>query len=159
MLYSCNGATPAPLPFRIMLPDGRSRTDPETFTAAEIAEAGYVPAPAMPEVHDTQHAPEWNGEEWIVRDKTEEEIEAELDAATPMSVTMRQARLALHSAGLLPHVDAFIASMPEQQRIVAEIEWEYGDVSRDSAMVQTIGAALGLDRQAVRDLFHTAAAL
>ena len=40
-LYSHNGARPEPLPFRIRLPDGFTRTDPATFTDDEIASAGY----------------------------------------------------------------------------------------------------------------------
>lgn len=41
MLYSYNGNTPSPLPFRIKLSNGFTRTDPTTFTEEEIADAGY----------------------------------------------------------------------------------------------------------------------
>lgn len=42
MLYSLNGAYPIEtLPHRIHLSDGSTRTDPSTFTDAEIADAGY----------------------------------------------------------------------------------------------------------------------
>lgn len=41
MLYSFNGAYPAPLPFRITLPNGFTRTDPLTFTEDEIGAAGF----------------------------------------------------------------------------------------------------------------------
>lgn len=51
-LYSLNGTAPAPLPHRIRVPDGasgtRSCTDPGTFTAEELAAAGYVVAEARP---------------------------------------------------------------------------------------------------------------
>ncbi|MDP3720759.1 MAG: hypothetical protein Q8T13_23605 [Acidobacteriota bacterium] len=43
------GQTPAAIPFRIRLSSGLTRTDPSTFTADEIADAGYVLAPEMPE--------------------------------------------------------------------------------------------------------------
>lgn len=81
-LYSHNGAIPAPLPFRITLPDGRTRTDPETFTPEEIAEAGYVAAPEAP-AHDplAEHPPEWDGSAWMVTAKTPAEIAADLDVA------------------------------------------------------------------------------
>lgn len=66
-LYSHNGAYPAPLPFRIVMPDGFARTDPESFTAEEIAAAGYVEAPAEPSFDpETQHAPKWGGEGWVI---------------------------------------------------------------------------------------------
>ena len=39
-LVGGGSSVPAPLPHRIILADGRSRTDPATFTAPEIADAG-----------------------------------------------------------------------------------------------------------------------
>lgn len=42
MLYSINNLRPAPLPFRIQLANGFTRTDPTTFNAEELASAGYV---------------------------------------------------------------------------------------------------------------------
>lgn len=41
-LYSLNNQRPAPLPFRIVMPDGFTRTDPSTFTAEEITAAGFT---------------------------------------------------------------------------------------------------------------------
>lgn len=42
MLYSYNGQQPAPLPFRITLPNGFTRTDPTTFTEDELSLAGFT---------------------------------------------------------------------------------------------------------------------
>ena len=42
MLYSFRQQRPAPLPFRIRLSNGFTRTEPASFTAEEIADAGYV---------------------------------------------------------------------------------------------------------------------
>ena len=42
MLYSFRQQRPAPLPFRIRLSNGFTRTEPVSFTAEEIADAGYV---------------------------------------------------------------------------------------------------------------------
>ena len=42
MLYSIHNQRPAPLPALIRLSDGRPRTDPASFTAEEILDAGYV---------------------------------------------------------------------------------------------------------------------
>lgn len=42
MLYSFNGCRPEPLPFRITLPNGFTRTDPSTFTEDEITAAGFT---------------------------------------------------------------------------------------------------------------------
>ena len=41
LLYSHNGDRPQPLPFRITLPNGFTRTDPSTFTEDEIGAAGF----------------------------------------------------------------------------------------------------------------------
>ncbi|NBT24970.1 MAG: hypothetical protein EBT09_00130 [Actinobacteria bacterium] len=49
MLYAHGTAEPAPLPDRIILPDGRVRSDPSTYTAGEIADAGYVMVEPPPE--------------------------------------------------------------------------------------------------------------
>lgn len=42
MLYSIRNQRPAPLPFRIRLSNGFTRTERASFTAEEIADAGYV---------------------------------------------------------------------------------------------------------------------
>ena len=48
MLYSFRQQRPAPLPALIRLSDGRPRTDPASFTAEEILDAGYVGPYAEP---------------------------------------------------------------------------------------------------------------
>jgi hypothetical protein len=42
MLYSLRQQRPAPLPFRIRLSSGFTRTEPASFTDEEIIDAGYV---------------------------------------------------------------------------------------------------------------------
>lgn len=97
---------------------------------------------------------------------TDEEAEAMRAANTPtppipQSVTMRQARLALLSAGFLDAVDAAIAAMPEgPQRKAAQIEWEYAQtVDRASSFTQQLAAGLGLTDAQMDDLFTQAATL
>lgn len=77
-LYSYNRAYPQPLPFRIRLSDGRTRTDPTTFTTEEIADAGYTPVSDAPSINDSQIL-EWDSPtlNWSIRDKTAEELAAE----------------------------------------------------------------------------------
>ena len=78
----------------------------------------------------------------------------------PAIVTMRQARLALFSAGLLGSVDAAIQALPSPDREAAEIEWEYAtEVARDSALVSGLLPALGLSTGQVDDLFRLAASI
>jgi hypothetical protein len=81
-------------------------------------------------------------------------------APIPQSVTMRQARLALLSYGLLDDVEAVIITMNEPQRSQTQIEWEYAQtVERDNALVAALGPALGLDDPAIDSLFTLAATL
>ena len=72
----------------------------------------------------------------------------------PYSISMGQARLALFDMGKLAEVDALINSLPEAEKQRAKIEWEFRPtVERNSPLVKQIGAALGLDLDA---LFITA---
>ena len=48
MLYSLRQQRPATLPFRIRLSNGFTRTEPTSFTAEEITDAGYVGPYAEP---------------------------------------------------------------------------------------------------------------
>lgn len=76
------------------------------------------------------------------------------------SVTMRQARLALLSAGMLDSVNAVIAAMPTPERSAAVIEWEYAQtVDRHSPFTQQLAVGLGLTDQQLDALFTQAAAL
>jgi hypothetical protein len=78
----------------------------------------------------------------------------------PSVVSMRQARLALLQAGLLDDVTAAIEAMPSPQKEAAQIEWEYSqEVHRDKPLVQALAPALGLDDDAIDQLFITAASL
>jgi hypothetical protein len=82
--------------------------------------------------------------------------------SVPRVVTMAQARKALILAGVsIASVDTAIASIPDAiQRALAETDWEYaGTVQRDSLLVASLGAALGLTSDGVENLFIQAAAL
>lgn len=74
MLYSHNQQYPTKLPDRIRLSNGLTRTDSSTFTAEEIADAGYVEVSDAPEVSETIRQVVWSGTDWIVTNYTEEEL-------------------------------------------------------------------------------------
>lgn len=59
MLYSFNGSRPDPLPFRITLPNGFTRTDPTTFTEDEIAAAGFAGPYTEPAYDPTTQQLDW----------------------------------------------------------------------------------------------------
>jgi len=82
MLYSYQGNYPQTLPFRIRLSNGSTRTDPSSFTLDEIQDAGFIEAPEQPSYTSTQVL-EWDSQniQWIVRNKTQQELENELNNA------------------------------------------------------------------------------
>ena len=78
----------------------------------------------------------------------------------PQSVTMRQARLALHAAGLLGNVQAAIDAMSEPAKTQAQITWDHStEVQRRNGLVSQLAPALGLSEQAVDSLFIQASTL
>ncbi len=100
-------------------------------------------------------------ETWTVTEKTDEEKdEALANSREHTVVTMRQARLALLSEGLLASVDAAIAGLPDGEKEAAEIQWEYGsEVERLSPLVVGLMPALGLTDEQMDDLFKLALSL
>lgn len=78
----------------------------------------------------------------------------------PSVVTMRQARLALLQQNLLQQVQFSIDSLPSPQKEAAQIEWDYSsEVHRDKPFVQLLGAALGLTKEQLDNLFTLASTL
>jgi hypothetical protein len=78
----------------------------------------------------------------------------------PNIVTMRQARLALLSAGVLSLANAAIAAMTGVEGEAARIEWEYAqEVKRDAPLVLGMATALGLSEAQLDNLFTLAGTL
>lgn len=79
----------------------------------------------------------------------------------PAQVTRRQARQALLLAGKLDLVEPAIAAIPDPTvRALALIEWQDSLMfERDRALVNTLGAALGLTSADIDQLFISAATL
>lgn len=147
--------------------------DNDAYLAYVCASAGIETLPdAAADSYAAQHA-----------DKTIAQLEAELNdalakaeetgaykdeptpvptvAGVPQAVQMVQARLALLGAGVTHDaVVAVMDAMPEPQRSVAKIEWEFRPmVRRHSALVQGVGAALKLSEAQIDALFIAAAKL
>lgn len=81
-------------------------------------------------------------------------------APVPTQVTMRQARLALLGAGKLSAVADAIAGLPSPAKETAQIEWDYAaTVERASPFLKQVAVLLGLDDEALDELFTVAAQL
>lgn len=101
---------------------------------------------------------QWTGAEWLSLDADQQTAFAAAVAKrlVPVSVSMRQARLALLGAGLLSTVQTFINTAPE----ATQIEWDYAtDIWRDRDLVVGIGSTLGLTDAQIDALFIQAAAI
>lgn len=92
-----------------------------------------------------------------------EEIEAidSAPAAVPSSVTMRQIRLWLLTAGKLGDVEAAIAMMPDAAiRQAAQIEWEYAtNIERAKPLTMALAQAIGMTSEGLDQAFREASLL
>jgi hypothetical protein len=96
---------------------------------------------------------------WLAEGNTPEQADP-VAPVVPVSVTMRQARLALLQQELLTQVNDAVASMPGAQGEAVRIEWEFSStVERNRPLVQALAASLGLTSQELDDLFILAATL
>lgn len=102
-LYTHNGSAPAPLPSRIRLSDGRTRTNPASFTPEEIADARFVAVDPKPEPGPDQVV-SWGGSDWAVRAKTPEELAQEFAAH---QADMRQRVRDSYSEAMRPISEAY----------------------------------------------------
>lgn len=115
--------------------------NPESWRV-EAGELVYSPSPSP------AHRLDANGD-WVLPRPT-----------IPTVVTMRQARLALHGAGLLGLVDAAVEAIPGPAGEAARIEWEYAlSVERGSTLVASMAAAIPLTEGELDALFTAADAL
>ena len=48
------------------MPDGSTRTDPESFSAEEIEAAGFVGPITIPEYDPETQALDWDGDEYVI---------------------------------------------------------------------------------------------
>ena len=96
--------------------------------------------------------------EKVSQDKIDEALvlkaEKERELNVPTSITARQARLALLKIGKLDDVATAINSLESPIKEQIQIEWEYAtEIYRKHEFIETLGASLGLDRNALDDLF------
>jgi hypothetical protein len=110
----------------------------------------------------TEGTPELNNgqwvQTWVSRDYTEEEVAQNLiNKRAKMSVSPRQARLALLAAGKLSNVETAINALDANTKAAVQIEWEYATkIERTSPWVQSMTTALGMTDTEVDTLFESA---
>ena len=110
-VYSYRSQIPGPLPYMIVLSNGQTRTEPDTFTAEEIADAGFVAVRDRPLITETQRVG-WSVElvDWVVTDKTPTELEQE-----------RQKAIA----------NQWNAIREQRDQLMKEFDWRYNRYARE----------------------------
>ena len=68
MLYSIHNQRPAPLPHRIRMPDGFTRTDASTFTQEEIQAAGFTGPYTEPSYNPSTEQLLWVNGEYVIEE-------------------------------------------------------------------------------------------
>ncbi len=81
--------------------------------------------------------------------------------AIPSQATPRQIRLALTISGIsIETIDAAIEAMPEPDRSLAKIEWEYATYfARDNQLMNSMAQGLGMTEEQIDGLFSLASTL
>ena len=153
MLYTRNGSWPAPLPASITLSNGFIRTDPASFTAGEIADAGYVVAPDAPAYDPATEHLGWDGGGWTVEP---------LPPPPFPELTRRQLLLGLLSIDITESmVDAQIDLIADlEERAYSRIEWKAASTfNRHHPLVDGLAIAFALPSEQVDTLWRWAASL
>ena len=104
---------------------------------------------------DDQHVTEQIGSATVVRLST-----AQASLRGVVSISLRQAKLALLAAGKLAAVEAAINALDEPARTEALIDWQSATVvERSHPRLALIAAAAGLSQAELDELFAAAAAI
>ena len=85
----------------------------------------------------------------------ENEIDLTAEVKVPEKITARQLKSAIILAGInLTAVDAIIATLPQPQRDLAMVDWEYStNFYRNNSMINQIAGALKLTHEQVDNIF------
>lgn len=115
MLYSYKGQEPKRLPLRIRLSDGTTRTNPDTFSDQEIADAGFIGPIPIPEINSDTQNRYWNVStaSYVVVDKSQEE----LDSITATKISEQWNKIRADRDILLKEVDWRINRLQSQTRL------------------------------------------
>jgi hypothetical protein len=92
--------------------------------------------------------------------ETVEEV-VQAKTAVPQTVTPRQIRIALVMSGIsLSTIEAMIDSLPEPDRSITRITWEYSiEFQRNNPLLNAMAPALGFTQQQIDELFQLASTL
>lgn len=94
----------------------------------------------------------WDGDKWV--EDLEAKAKSEEAKRANMSITMRQARLALLKANLLDKVEPTLKALPSPQNEIAMIEWEYASfIERTNPLILAMQKKFKLSDEEVDEMF------
>ena len=121
-LYSYKHQKPGPLPAdRIILSTGQSRTDPSSWTAEEILDAGYVVADSAPNYNSVTHNLSWSStgdsSAWLLTAKDSAELRR-IEAASWVSIrTERDELLSSSDVRVVRHLELSPGEMDSDLKV------------------------------------------
>lgn len=72
----------------------------------------------------------------------------------PQEVPLWAFRSILTIMGIAPQVDVLINSLPEPQKTVASVQWQYGNfIERNHPLIDSLGTNLGLTKEQINNVF------
>ena len=134
--------------------------DAEGWYAGEVPEDTPSSTPIAPPEHGEEPVagepwPRWRRVTWVLV-----AYETAPPVPVPASVTKRQARRALHAAGLLAAVEQAINDLPEPDRTAVRIDLDDATTyERTDPTLQLLAGLLGLTSEQLDQLFITAGGL
>lgn len=151
-LYSRDRQRPAALPFRVRLPSGLTRTNPHTFTDAELAEWGFVGPYSVPEFDPDNQRLTWDSEllAYEIVELTPEEKDARYNAKADWNTFY----IEVTSSDLYNHVRSVAFEFPALNIDVTEFlaaltDARYGTANLEAvntAVTHLFGTLIALDR-------------
>ena len=147
-LYSLNGSYPKPLPNRIRLSNGLTKTDNTTFTDSDLSDAGYTLAGDIPDTPSGENFTklEWSpdskswvyrttpnqaeiNEQWAIVREQRNEMLKEADIRTLMAIERSTSAPFVN-----PYKDA-LRNIPDLNDDPFNINWPvYGDADSDNSV-------------------------
>lgn len=129
MLYSLNGAYPAPLPKSHREPDGTNYTSLNNLSDAKLSALGYVAAPDAPSFNPNTHKRSWDGSAWGTATLTADEAAARLAGVRAAKINSLRAEYRNRSQAGMTFNGIPIATTPDAFAEIKELNDAYVDGS------------------------------
>ena len=142
LLYSLLNGEPGPLPKRLKI-DGVTRTDPSSFTAAELDRAGYTGPFQKPSYDPETQTLRWEGDRYSVLDLAPQEIEARNVAKAKAGADYRGFWKALLTSPVYQTLRMAAAADLGANMLVTELIAALSDAKMGEPNETIIGAAMG----------------